>query len=489
MQRRNFLKASAAGAVAASLSTNLKAAAPCCLTYPSPAAAMISPRETFAFVPAIYTGTGQIKPDYMATVDVDPDSKTYSQVVGRLPAHFPGDELHHFGWNACSSCHGEEGKSRRYLVVPGLVSGRIYIIDAADPRTLKTHKVVDPGEIARKTGLTTPHTVHCLADGTIMISMLGDVLRQGPGGFLLLDDKFNIKGRWENDLKGMKFNYDFWYQPQLNVMVSSEWAAPSTVAKGFHLEDVKAGKYGQHLHFWDWKKRVITQSIDLGAEGMIPLEVRFHHKPDSPHGFVGAALSSAVWHYTYDTGTTDSGNGEEAKPAGPRKWKAEKVVQVDPVEVEGWPFPVPGLITDIVLSMDDRFLYFANWLHGDIRQYDVSNPAAPKLTGRVWLGGVLKKGGKLRGKTLHGGPQMLQLSLDGRRLYVTNSLYSKWDNQFYPEIGKQGSYMLQIDCNMKKGGMEINDKFFVDFGAEPGGPARAHEIRFPGGDCTSDIWS
>ena len=83
---------------------------------------------------------------------------------------------------------------------------------------------------------------------------------------------------------------------------------------------------------------------------------------------------------------------------------------------------------------------------------------------------------------------MLQLSLDGKRLYVTNSLYSSWDNQFYPDIAKQGSYMVQIDCDGRRGGMEVNEDFFVDFGAEPQGPARAHEIRFPGGDSTSDIW-
>jgi methanethiol oxidase len=28
----------------------------------------------------------------------------------------------------------------------------------------------------------------------------------------------------------------------------------------------------------------------------------------------------------------------------------------------------------------------------------------------------------------------------------------------------------------------------VDFGKEPAGPARAHEMRYPGGDVTSDIW-
>ncbi len=169
------------------------------------------------------------------------------------------------------------------------------------------------------------------------------------------------------------------------------------------------------------------------------------------------------------------------------KWQVDKVIAVEPVEQEGWPFPVPGLITDLLVSMDDRYLYFSNWLHGDVRQYDISNPARPKLTGRLWLGGVIKKSGKFRGRDFVGGPQMLQLSLDGKRLYVTDSLYSSWDNQFYPSIGKDGSTLLQIDCD-PSGGMTLNEDFLVDFGPEPGGPARAHEMRFPGGDCTSDIW-
>ena len=93
----------------------------------------------------------------------------------------------------------------------------------------------------------------------------------------------------------MNYNYDFWYQPRHNVMVSSEWAAPSTTRPGFKLDDVKAGKYGHHLHFWDWSKRKIAKSIDLGEKGMIPLEVRFHHNPDSTHGLRrGRALERDV---------------------------------------------------------------------------------------------------------------------------------------------------------------------------------------------------
>ena len=94
----------------------------------------------------------------------------------------------------------------------------------------------------------------------------------------------------------------------------------------------------------------------------------------------------------------------------------------------------------------------------------------------------------IRERKLTGGPQMLQLSLDGKRLYVTSSLYSSWDNQFYPKMAEQGSWLMQLDCDTDKGGLKLNDRFFVDFGKEPDGPARAHEMRFPGGDSTSDIW-
>jgi len=83
---------------------------------------------------------------------------------------------------------------------------------------------------------------------------------------------------------------------------------------------------------------------------------------------------------------------------------------------------------------------------------------------------------------------MIQLSLDGKRLYATNSLFSTWDKQFYPDLVQQGSHIIQIDVDTQKGGLKINPNFFVDFGTEPHGPSLAHEMRYPGGDCTSDIW-
>lgn len=104
------------------------------------------------------------------------------------------------------------------------------------------------------------------------------------------------------------------------------------------------------------------------------------------------------------------------------------------------------MMADILLSLDDKWLYLNNWLHGDIRQYDISDTAKPILKGQLFLGGIANRKSNVRivddrelnyepkpvfvrGKRLEGAPQMLQLSLDGKRLYVSSSLYSPWDRQ------------------------------------------------------------
>ncbi len=440
--------------------------------YASPEAAMRAPREKLLYTVAINVGTGILKPDYLATIDADPDSSTYSTVISRCPMPQVGDELHHTGWNACSSCFGDSTASRRYLLAPGVRTSNIHVIDcASDPCQPRLHKVIPGEEIKEKTNLSAPHTVHCFGK-EIIISMLGDARGNAPGGFLHLDESFEIVGRWENDLAGMKFNYDFWYQPRHNVMVSSEWAAPNTFLPGFDLEAVGHLKYGRELHFWDFAERAVKKTVYLGEDGLVPLEVRFLHDPASSHGFVGAALSSNIIHW-YRKGDD---------------WLVEKIIDVANQRHPEWPIPLPGMITVILVSMDDRFLYFCNWLHGDIRQYDITDPHQPMLTGQVWLGGLLGRAPVVNGIEIAGGPQMIQLSLDGKRLYVTTSLFSTWDNQFYPEIRHAGGVLAMVDCDTEVGGMSINPDFMVNFGNEPDGPSRCHETRYPGGDCTSDIW-
>jgi methanethiol oxidase len=429
--------------------------------YHSPQEAMHGPAEEFLYLACLHEGTGVDAPDFLAVVDTEK-----GQIVHELPMPNTGDELHHFGWNRCSSaCHGPD---RSHLIVPGFRSSRFHVVNVADdPRRPRIEKVIEPDEVVERTGYTRPHTVHCMPGDNIVVSMLGDAEGNGAGGFAVLDAKtFELKGRWENGGTIPSLNYDFWYQPRKNVLVSTEFGEPNAYEPGFDLADVEKGRYGQRIHFWNLETRELEQTVDLGAKGLVPLEVRWLHDPDAEEGFVAAALSSVVWHFRR--------NGS---------WAADPVVEVESVPLEGWPFPVPGLITDQLVSMDDRFLYIANWLHGDVRQYEISDPRKPKLTGQLWLGGVIGKPTDAE-RDLNGGPNMIQLSYDGRRLYVSNSLYSTWDNQFYPELR---SWLLRIDCD-PSGGMEIDRDFFVDFHDRPAGPARAHEMRLQGGDCTTEIF-
>ncbi|XP_061885832.1 methanethiol oxidase [Entelurus aequoreus] len=461
--------------------------------YRTPLDAMKGPREEIVYLPCIYRNTSTRKADYLATVDVDPKSPSYCQVVHRLPMPNLNDELHHSGWNACSSCFGDASKKRNRLILPSLISSRVYVVDVGtNPRAPTIHKMVEPVDLYWKCGLANPHTTHCLGSGQILISCMGDPSGGGKGGFVLLDgETFEVVGNWEHPGEAAPFGYDFWYQPRHNVMISTEWGAPKALADGFNPAHIAEGHYGSSLHVWDWTTHRRVQTLDLGEEGAIPLEIRFLHDPDATEGFVGCALKGNVFRFY-------------KAPKG--KWAAEKVISVPSKKVEGWLLPeMPGLITDILISLDDRFLYFSNWLHGDIRQYDITDTRNPRLVGQLFLGGSITTDGPvqvledpenqpqpsprfIQGRRVPGGPQMLQLSLDGRRLYVTTSLYSGWDKQFYPEMTRDGSVMMQIDVDSAKGGLALNENFLVDFGKEPGGPALAHELRYPGGDCTSDIW-
>ncbi|XP_077156456.1 methanethiol oxidase-like [Paroedura picta] len=112
----------------------------------------------------------------------------------------------------------------------------------------------------------------------------------------------------------------------------------------------------------------------------------------------------------------------------------------------------------------------------------------------VFLGGSVVNGGPvtvhneeytqpdpcvIQGRRIFGGPATIRLSSDEKRLYVTNGLYTPWDKQIYPEMVREGSVMMQLYVDTERGGLTVNDDFLVDFGNEPSGPARAHDMRYP----------
>ncbi len=114
---------------------------PCGPGYATPHAAFTSgSREKMVYIPCIVPSAK--RPDYLATIDVDPESKDYGKVLHRMVVPNLGDELHHTGWNACSSCHSDPSRSRNRMVLPGLGSDRVYIADTAtDPVRPKIVKV------------------------------------------------------------------------------------------------------------------------------------------------------------------------------------------------------------------------------------------------------------------------------------------------------------------------------------------------------------
>jgi len=450
--------------------------------YPSPRLAAKAPAERVAYV-ASFDPTRKT-PDALAVVDVDPKSASYSKIVGRLDLPNTGDELHHFGWNACSSCLCPNAPhphvERRYLIAPGLRSSRVYVIDTKpDPKNPKFFKIIEPEELAEKTGYSRPHTVHCGPDG-IYLSALGNANGDAPGGVFLIDhETFEVLGRWEVERGPQQLAYDMWWHLGYDTLVTSEWGTPNTVENGLVPEILLGAQYGRRLHFWDLHKRKHLQEIDFGPEYQLVFELRPAHDPTKAYGFVNAVislkdLSASIWTWYRD--------GD--------KWAVKKVIEIpaEPADPEVLPpllkgfKAVPPLVTDIDLSLDDRFLYVSCWGTGDLRQYDVSDPFNPKLTGEVRIGGIVSRAAHPRANDkLNGGPQMVEISRDGKRVYFTNSLYGAIDPQFYPD-GIDG-WMVKLDAG-PSGGIAFDPKFFV---AWPKGQ-RPHQVRLEGGDSSSDSY-
>jgi methanethiol oxidase len=142
-------------------------------------------------------------------------------------------------------------------------------------------------------------------------------------------------------------------------------------------------------------------------------------------------------------------------------------------------------MNSIDLSVDDRWLHVSCWGTGELKQYDVSDPFTPRETGSVRLGGIMTRQPHpaAPGQPLGGGPQMVQLSRDGERVYVTNSLYAAWDDIFYP--GGVGAWLAKLDADTARGGL-ADGRFFPHGDAFRG--LRVHQTPLAAGDASSDSY-
>ena len=440
-----------------------------------------APPERLAYVAAIDPNAAVGRPgghDALATVDLDPGSSEFGTILGSVEVDTFGDELHHSGWNACSAAlcpyaphpHVE----RRFLMLPALRSSNIFVFDVKpDPRRPKLVHTVTAEEIAHKTGYSRPHTLHCGPDA-IYVSALGNPAGDGPGGIFMLDcESFDVLGRWEIDRGPQFLHYDFWWHLGHDTLLSSEWGTPNMVEGGLDPERLLGKKYGHRLHVWDLRgastsrssisaRRTRPPSSCGGPRSDARVRVRQHggSVADLSASMLGLFREGERWH--------QRSSRSLAEPADP--------AQLPPM-LQGFG-AVPPLVTDINLSLDDRFLYVSCWGTGELKQYDVSDPFHPQQTGSVHLGGIVRRAAHPRSGPLRGAPQMVELSRDGKRIYFTNSLYAAWDDQFYPD--GTGGWMAKVEAS-PGGGMTIDPDFFVDFGGR-----RPHQVRLEGGDSSSD---
>jgi methanethiol oxidase len=456
--------------------------------YRSPAAAITAPPEELAYV-AAFDPAGE-RPDAMTVVDCNPESSSYGRVVGWTDFSSAGNEVHHFGWNACSSAlchegHGHDGHlERRYLIVPGLRSSRTFVLDTKeDPRSPQLVRTIEPEELAAKAGYSRPHTVHCGPGGIFMSNLGGANGADGPGGVALVDhDTFEVIGPWEKERGDVYFGYDVWWHLRDDVAITSEWGTPSMIENGLNPEDLLGRRFGHHLNFWSLSEGKLVQRIDLGDEHQMVLELRPAHDPRKTWGFVGVVisvedLSASVWLWRRE--------GDE--------WTARKAITIPAEPADASELPpalqpfgaVPPLVTDIDLSVDDRWLYVSCFGTGELKQYDVADPENPRETGSVQLGGIVRRAPHPAAPDLRlrGGPQMVEVSRDGRRVYVTNSLYAAWDGIFYPD--GVGAWLARLDAD-PEGGLAPDPRFFPHDDDFRG--LRVHQVRLQGGDASSDSY-
>ena len=286
---------------------------------------MQAPPERLAYVALLNDGKNGHH-DRMGVIDLDPTSSAYGRMVGQVDFGRSDNELHHFGWNACSACLCPQAPhphmERRYLIVPGIGSSRIYILDTKpNPRQPKIVKVIEPEEFIRKPA--TRRRIHFIVDRTPSTGAhSGSASGDGPGGIFLMDAKtFELKGQWEKDRGPQQLAYDFWWHLGHDTMITSEWGTPNMVKDGVNPELLLAGKYGHKIHVWDLDKRRHRQEIDLGAEQQWVLELRPSHDPNKTYGFVSVGvslkdLSSSIWMWYREDGGK---NG---------KWASGKVIEI-----------------------------------------------------------------------------------------------------------------------------------------------------------------
>jgi len=403
-------------------------------TCMSPYMAKIVGQEDFVYVWTLgVPGIGD-EQDKLVTIDVNPDSENYGEVVASLSVG-GRNEAHHSGLS----------DDRRYLWASGLDTSKIFIFDVhTDPAQPKLHKVIDDF-VSKSGGVVGPHTNYALP-GRMMLTGLSN--NRDHGGRTALveytnDGEYvatywmptgdNLGGAVKSGQYADGYGYDVRVLPRLNLMLTSSFTGWNNymMNMGAMMADPEAMKaFGNTVVAWDLHARQPRKVFDVPGA---PLEIRCAWNGDHDYCFTTTALTSKVWLVYLD----DEG-----------KWQAEAVGDIgDAAKI---PLPV-----DISIANNDTRLWVNTWNDGMTRLYDITDPHNVKQIYQKKIGEQVN---------------MVSQSWDGERVYYTSSLLANWD-----KTGPQGpdlQYLKAYDWD----GEELKEKFAIDFFAEKLGAP--HQMRF-----------
>jgi selenium-binding protein 1 len=349
--------------------------------------------------------------DFLAVIDVAKGSKSYGQVTYQLDLGSKGNEPHHFGFT----------DDRTHIWGLTLFSNRIFLIDvASDPARPKIVKTLEGADVVKQTGLASPHTAYALP-GRMLISFLSGKDGGLPTGLA----EFTNDGKYIRSLQftaDAPYGYDIAIKPDLNRMVTSQFTFYNNYRKPLAEMDLK--KFGNEILIWDFRERKVLAKLKTGGA---PLECRWSLKAGANHGFTNCAFDDSIWLWA-------------AAPDADGMYTARKLCQTGKLPV------------DLRQSPDDRYLYVSCFMSDEVQQWDVSDLAKPKLFS------TLKPGVQ---------PNMMHVTGDGKRMYITNSLLSTMDrtDQCWVKL-----------AHITPEGLQLDREFMVDLSKLKTGPARGHDM-------------
>ncbi len=401
-------------------------------TCMSPYMAKIVGQEDFIYVWTLgVEGLGD-EQDKLVTIDANPASKRYGQVVHTLSVG-GRNEAHHSGLT----------DDRQFLWAGGLDTSKIFVFDIhSDPAKPRLHETITDFS-ARSGGVVGPHTHYALPGRMLVTGLSNNRDHGGRTGMVeYTNDGVYIETHWmptDDELQRAEktgnyadgYGYDVRVLPRRNVMVTSSFTGWTNYMMDFGkmLNDPEAMKrFGNTVVVWDLHSRRPRKIFDVPGA---PLEIRCAWGPQNDYCFTSTALTSKIWLVYADV------DGE---------WQAKAVADIgDPSKV---PLPV-----DISISANDAQLFVDTFMDGKTRVFDIRDPHKPVQIYEREIGKQIN---------------MVSQSWDGRRVYFTSSLLANWD--------KKGDDNEQYLKAFEWDGAKLTPTFAIDFNEKKLG--RPHQMRF-----------